>query len=97
MSSSLAPGITVELGTESDAWGDPLIACQRAQLESTVTLDNESHFRTYHPFLASAPCVLAPKERRTERYIWIILLTSDINASLIGTHAGDREIHFEHA
>ncbi|KAK2874954.1 hypothetical protein FQN49_001928 [Arthroderma sp. PD_2] len=83
--------------TSSEDWGDSVTAAARSVLEPTVTAENEALFRTHHPSLASASWVMAVRLRRSEPYIWVVVLQPDTDTSLIDTHAGDREIHFRPA
>ncbi|KAM5451159.1 hypothetical protein MaudCBS49596_003863 [Microsporum audouinii] len=83
--------------TSSSEWGDEATATARSTLEPIVNAGNEELFRTFHPALASVACVMAVRLRRSEPYIWVVVLQPDTDTDAIGTHAGDREIHFRPA
>ncbi|EGD99431.1 hypothetical protein TESG_06866 [Trichophyton tonsurans CBS 112818] len=80
--------------TSSSEWGDEATATARSTLEPVVNAENEELFRTFHPSLAPVACVMAVRLRRSEPYIWVVVLQPDTDTDAIGTHAGDREIHF---
>ncbi|EZG09084.1 hypothetical protein H106_01768 [Trichophyton rubrum CBS 735.88] len=80
--------------TSSSEWGDYATATARSTLEPIVNTENEELFRTFHPALAPVACVMAVRLRRSEPYIWVVVLQPDTDTDAIGTHAGDREIHF---
>lgn len=83
--------------TSSREWGDPTAATLRSTQEPIVTAENEELFRTYHPSLALATCVMAMRLRRSEPYSWVIVLGPNTDTSSVGTHVGGREIHFRPA
>ncbi|KAK1761794.1 hypothetical protein QBC33DRAFT_553309 [Phialemonium atrogriseum] len=75
--------------TTSTAWGPGSVAASRAQVEPTVTRDNEQLFRTYHPSLSCAMTVGIFTEG-SGRAIWY---AEHFQSAPTHTHAGDLEVH----
>lgn len=77
------------LRTDSLAWGPPSVAASRALLEPSVTEDNESLFRSFHPSLACALTVGIFQDGKGRR-VWFGEHFTGIPIHLYG---GDLEIH----